>query len=938
MSGITSGVGIFSGINTKTLIDQLIAIEARPRDAAKARLGDLQTQQAAILDLNSKLLSLATAAKQLRTDKVFSAANADSSKGTVLTATAGANATLGSFDFIVNRLVSSHQQISRGFADKDNSAVGATSFTFEVGGGRVDSSTKLADLNGGLGVERGKIRVTDSTGATADVDLSTAATIDDVLEAINAASGVTVTASANGYGVKIDNVQKIENVFGSQTATSLGINKTAVSGTITGDQVLKLSANTPLSLLRDGSGVAFLADAGNQSVSTPVADFKIAVAGGGTHDIVLGKITQDGANPATDPPVVVQNAAATLGDLFSIINASTAGEVTAAVSADGAKIELTSTVGAITVTTGPSARPTAANLGLLGQTPATTVSSTRLLAGLDSTLVSNLNGGSGLTATDLAITAQNGSVFNLTVDADSSLTDVIGVINTGTAGAVTATLNDAGNGLTLTDTTTGATTFQISGGAATDLSLAGSFTTGVADSGNLQSKYISEATQLADLNAGAGIGTGSFIVTDSAGVPSTITLDTNDKTVFDLIGKINGAGNSVNARINDTGDGIIVEDTAGGTLALKIEDNSGRVAKNLNIVGVGDPTTTNAVDGSYERTVTFAATDSVQQIADKINAAGVGAQASIVNDGFGASPFRLVVSSKTSGAVGRVTVDTGGVDLGLKQLTAAQDSLVFFGSTDPADAILLTSSTNTIDGVIAGVTLNLRGVSPDPVQINVTRDTAKIEESVQAFIDAYNGVIDRVDFHGRFDKETKARGALLGDSVLQQIDSALRTTVQGEGTAVQSQFRFLFEAGVKVGAGGKLEFDTEKFQSALAEDPAGVADLFSGFKQELTQPTQVAPGVTTPNTEPVFSKLGVLELLAQSAENFTDPVDGVLTRRKLTFDSQIKLQNDRIDSFNQLLDQKRARLERQFNGLEQALAQLQSQQAALGSLAGGLGG
>ncbi len=936
MGGITSGIGIFSGIDTRSLINQLIAIESRPRAAAQIRLTTLNSQQAAVLDINSRLLSLATAAKSLRLDNVFNAARAESSNGSVVTATAGRNATLGSFNFIVNRLVSTDQRISRGFTDRNTSGVGLTELTLEVGGGRVDSSTSIAELNGGTGVDRGKIRITDADGATAEVDLSTAASIDDVLDAINSASGINVSAKADGLGLRIENVQKVENVFGSQTASSLGIAKTAVGGVVAGDQILRLSESTPLSLLRDGAGVAFLADAGNRSLSLPVPDFRIAVAGGGTHDIVLGKIIENDPDPDAEDgaTVVVQNAAGTLGDLFSIIESSTSGEVTAALSADGTRIELTSAVGDVEVLEGPTARPTARNLGLLGQPAAATLSSTRLLAGLNSTLVSSLNGGSGLTAGDLSITTRDGSVFALNLDTDASVSDLISAIQSGTAGAVTASLNKSGNGLILTDTTTGGTTFSLAGGAADDLGLAGSFTSGVADSGNLQSRYVSEGTLLSSLNAGAGIGTGSFRITDSTGATSTITVGSDDKTVFDLIRKINSAGVNANARVNDTGDGIVVEDDAGGTLALKIEDTTGRVARALNIVGAGDPDDGNKVDGSFERTLAFNATDTLDQVVNKINAAGAGAQASIINDGFGVSPFRIVLTSRTSGEIGRLTIDTKGADLGLSQLTKARDAVVFFGSTNPADAILLTSSSNTVEGAIGGVSLDLRSTSATPVEINVSRDTAKIEESIKAFVESFNGVLDRVRFHGRFNSETNERGSLLGDGLIQQVERELQNTIRGEGLDVQGQFRFLFQVGLRTGDQGKLEFDAEDFRTALAQDPAGVADLFSAFAQTRVEPEEIAPGVTVNNapTEIVSTRLGVLEVIAQLSERFTDSVDGVLTRRKNTFDTQIRLQQNRITAFDVQLDGKRIRLERQFAAMEQALAQLQAQQSALGSL------
>ena len=62
MGGITTGVGLFSGIDTRSLIDQLIAVEARPRQLVEARIIQLQQQQAGYLSINSALNGLESAA------------------------------------------------------------------------------------------------------------------------------------------------------------------------------------------------------------------------------------------------------------------------------------------------------------------------------------------------------------------------------------------------------------------------------------------------------------------------------------------------------------------------------------------------------------------------------------------------------------------------------------------------------------------------------------------------------------------------------------------------------------------------------------------------------------------------------------------------------------------------------------------------------------
>ena len=126
MGGISSG-GLISGIDTQALINSLIQVAARPRTLAQNRLLQLQSQQAAYLDLNTQLGSLRSAASAFRSQNVFRSKLATSSNDDVLSATASIGAQPGSYSFIVDRLVSSQQMLSRGFQDRDTSAIGAES-------------------------------------------------------------------------------------------------------------------------------------------------------------------------------------------------------------------------------------------------------------------------------------------------------------------------------------------------------------------------------------------------------------------------------------------------------------------------------------------------------------------------------------------------------------------------------------------------------------------------------------------------------------------------------------------------------------------------------------------------------------------------------------------------------------------------------------------
>ena len=933
MGTISTGIGLISGIDTATLINQLLAIEARPLQRAQERVATLQFQQTAFMDINARLLALSSSASAFNTSNIFQSAKATSSNSDILTATANSNAALGTYNFTVNRLVSTHQEISRGYADKDASAVGATDFSFEIGGGSLQVDTDLTVLNGGNGIDRGKIEIEDSQGNSAIIDLSTATTVDEVIQAINANGNIEVTASVDDdhFVITDDNggTVTVSDVYGSQTATSLGIAGSA-TGAITGTGVYYLSENTGLSTLNDGTGVLI-----QDGVEGATFDLQITV-GGVSHQISLGELQGSG-----DDDGKVQARSATLGDVIDHINDAFSGVLTASISADGKSLELTAANAGDDITvaevgTGTTAR----DLGILG-TATGTLTGDSLIGSMDSTMIDSLNGGSGLAgASALTITDRAGNSFAGDLDVSSyvSVSQLINAINDKAQAdgvSIVASLNETGNGIKITDTSGGSNNLQISGDAADALNLTADVASDSVDTGNLQQQYIAEATLLSSLNAGQGIGTGSFVITDAYGVSSTITVDDSLRTVDDLVDLINSRGIHVAARINDNGDGIIVEatdDGTPGTQSIKIEDSSGTVAKSLNLVGEAASSDDNYIDGSFERHVTFDSADSLQDIADKINAANVGVQAVIVNDGTGAAPYHLSLVSDFSGTAGKMSIDTGGLDLGLSTLTEAQDAIVFFGSSDPAEAVLLKSSSNTLDNAIQGVTIDLNGTSSSPVELTISRDTSSIEGAVDSFVSAFNDVLDRLDNYDSYNSDTEERGILLGDSTVARLRSALYSTIQEEPDGVDSQYNHLYEVGVSIGSGGKLEFDRDKFRAALEADPEGVADLFGAREVDTSTEEEIVDGVTTPVFEQTFTALGVAEKVRELADSFTDSLDGVLTQKNESIDGLIKIQKDNIDAINAKLDYKRGVLERQFAAMEQALAALQSQQNSLGMI------
>ena len=594
----------------------------------------------------------------------------------------------------------------------------------------------------------------------------------------------------------------------------------------------------------------------------------------------------------------------------------------------------------------------ASDLGIAGSYTGGTASGSRILAGMNTKLISSLNGGTGLTGTDgdIDFDLQDGSTFSTNLDGLNDINDIINTINAdsitlGGFQAVTASINAQGTGIQIVDNTTanGIDSLTISGGGGADtaaaLGISGTFSTGTAAGSNLQLAYLGEASLVSELNNGQGIGTGKFEISDTYGNIAEINITSNTTTLGDVIKAINsGNGLKITARINDNGDGIVIEEEAtfdddglpipSGGGNITVTSTSGNVANKLGLEGTSDGIGAAAnLDGSFEKVIEFEPDATLSDIRDAINSANIGVSTSIINTGTGTTPFRLNFTSERTGFDGRFLVDSGSFDLSIDTLDEGNDARVFYGSSDPASGVLLSSSTNQLDGVVQGVSIDLLSRSDDAVTLSVTTNVTDIETKITEFVAAFNGVIEGINFRTRFDQETEERGILLGDGTLISLKNSMYAKIGSKNDGFSNAVDNLNQVGIKVGKDSVIEFDVEKFREAYAEDPEGVEDLFTRQTLDSDDDEDV-------NTidEPFFSELSVLGQFEEFADTYVTSIGGVLRSRSDAIDAQIKVQEDRIESLQLSLDNKRLILQRQFLAMEKAIGSFQSQGSALGQL------
>ena len=344
---------------------------------------------------------------------------------------------------------------------------------------------------------------------------------------------------------------------------------------------------------------------------------------------------------------------------------------------------------------------------------------------------------------------------------------MINLINQQATG-ITAALNSAGTGLVLTDTTGSTTgTLSASGATAVSLGVAGSVDASTLSSQDLHLRVLSDNTLLSSLNGGTGFTAGEIQLTDGAGNSAIVNLSTsNITTVGSVLAAINTAGTNIRASLNSQGNGILLTDTSRSGTAQVSEVDGGTTAASLNILGSFSGKT---LDGSFQKSVTILGTDSLQDVARKINAAGIGVSASIINDGSGALPYRLSLTSQYSGAAGALIFNGSSIGLNSQQIMQGQNAVITYGGqADGAGGLQATSNSNTFSNLVPGLTVNLAGVGTSSV--TVANDNSQVASSVQTFVTSYNKVVTDIANLTSFDASDPTKnGVLFGNATIEQL-------------------------------------------------------------------------------------------------------------------------------------------------------------------------
>jgi len=247
-SSTSSISGLVSGLDTSTIISQLMQLEAQPQTLLKTRMSAEQSNVTSLQSLNSAFAALATKAGTLSTTSSWSPLSTTSSSSSV-TASAGATAVAGSVSFTVQRTASAHQlTFNTTKALTDTVTSGSTKVRLDTLDGTtpVDIDTgdgTLAGLVSGInsanaGVSASAVKLDDGTYRLRVVSTSTGNRSDFALtntDGSDLLGGATVTAGQDAaVTLGADTIHSSSNTFAGLTT---GLDVTLADGTPTGTAV-----------------------------------------------------------------------------------------------------------------------------------------------------------------------------------------------------------------------------------------------------------------------------------------------------------------------------------------------------------------------------------------------------------------------------------------------------------------------------------------------------------------------------------------------------------------------------------------------------------------------------------------------------------------------------------------------------------------------------
>jgi flagellar hook-associated protein 2 len=294
--------------------------------------------------------------------------------------------------------------------------------------------------------------------------------------------------------------------------------------------------------------------------------------------------------------------------------------------------------------------------------------------------------------------------------------------------------------------------------------------------------------------------------------------------------------------------------------------------------------------------------ETIEQVVDKINAAGINVTASLEDDNAGG--FKLVYQS--SNDYGNHQVAITSADASMSKLLKSHEYANFTENTAASKAqitlngsIVVTSETNTFENAVAGLSLEVKkahdATASDNIKINL--DKGSTEEAVKKFVESYNEMFAVVAELTQVNEDGTA-GQLVGDSTIRTMMNQLRGALGGIVTIDKFSTQSLASIGIKTERDGTLSLNEATLTKQLNSNFEQFGALFAGDE-----------GIGKALSNVVSEYKGIGGIVESKIKSATSSIDRI---------------NEERTDFDERMGRYEARLFSQFTTMDLLVSQLQA--------------
>ncbi len=380
---------------------------------------------------------------------------------------------------------------------------------------------------------------------------------------------------------------------------------------------------------------------------------------------------------------------------------------------------------------------------------------------------------------------------------------------------------------------------------------------------------------------------------------------TGGSAISDLGFSLGQAGSGVDGLVEVDGVVTAITDASAGTAVTLASSGTGTI----------DATVSGPIRaGSVTAEQGALAADTLAELVSSINSADLGYSAMAVNTGSG---YRLQLTADESGAGSDFDTSADGIfgTMTFTQLTTGKDAILTVQGENP---LTITSSSNTFDELLPGVTVTVNDTTTSPVTVSTERDVETVADSVNELVTNLNSLLSRIASSTANNPDGN-RAVLQGNREARRAADEIRNALIG--AVDDNELGSVGFVGLELTREGTISFDRDRFTEALASNSESMTALFAN---RSTQGGTTAPGA--------------LDRLVDAAETATSVGEGYLYTAGETADRIIEDYGRQIDAFERRLELRESTLRRTYANLEVALGGLQQQSGWLSSQLAGLGG